>query len=148
MAWSNILNLDTPIAHRLIRCLYTVALVVIAIVTVMGVARGVILMTRPAPISAAASAAPTAAPPAAATGQPAPPTALPAGPRGRPFFRPRRLGGPLMSPIFRGAPPALVGLVQIVLVLLRALVMLLVVRILAEMGLSVLAMGGRARPAP
>ncbi len=145
MAWSNMRNLDTPIAPRLIRCLYTVALVAIAIITAIGIARGVIIMTRPAPTPITATAPPS--PPAALPGQPAPPAAMPGGRMGRPFLGPRRFGrrGPLMGPALRGASPILVGAVRIVLVLLRALVMLLVVRILAEMGLSVLAMGESAR---
>ena len=141
MAWSSILNLDTPIAHRLIRCLYTAALVVIAIVTVIGIARGVMTMTRPAPAPMAAASSPPAALPNAQGG---PPAAMP-GPRpGRPFFRPRRFGphGPLLGPVLRGQP-VLAGAVQILFTLLRGLVMLLVVRILAEMGLAVLSLGER-----
>jgi hypothetical protein len=140
MAWSSMLNLNTPVAHRLIRCLYTAALVVVAIVTVLGIARGVMIMTRPAPAPITA-AAPGLALPNAPGG---PPAAMPAPRPGRPFFRTRRFGpsSRFMGPVLRGQP-VLAGAVQIVLALLRGLVVLMVVRILAEMGLAVLVLGER-----
>jgi hypothetical protein len=140
-------SLERPLAPRLIQYLYCIALALIAVLTVAGVAQGVRLMVRPAPppISAAAPA-PNGAPDTGAA--PVPP---PAGMRGRRFAMgpggrpgmgpgPRRLRGPM---VLRGMPPAVRGGAIIILVLLRALVAWMVIRILAEMGAVIL----KLRPA-
>ncbi len=125
-------NLERPRAPRLIQYLYGLALVLIAVMTVAGVVGGVRTMARaePPPVSAAA-------PDAAATPQPG---AMRPGIGPRRFardMRERRFGprGPMMLP---GMPPAVRGGAIVVLVLLRALIAWMVVRILAEMGNTIL----------
>ncbi len=71
MATRDILTLNNSIAPRLIRCLYIVALVLITVMVVLGVFRGVRIMTRPAMPPAAM--ADNAAPPSAAMPAPPPP---------------------------------------------------------------------------
>src|SRR3569623_3021930 len=46
MAARDILTLNTPMAERIIRLLYTIALVLIAIGTLFGIGRGVMIMTH------------------------------------------------------------------------------------------------------
>ena len=132
-------SLERPLAPRLIQYLYCLALVLIAVMTVAGVVRGVRIMARaePPPVSApAANGAPAAAPDANAAPRP---DAM------RPDMRGRRFGGPGMGPrrfrgpmMLRGMPPAVRGGAFVVLVLLRALIGWMVVRILAEMGSTIL----------
>ena len=57
MAAGDILTLQNSIAARLIRCLYIVALILIAVMVVLGVIRGVSIMsfTPPPPPAAAAA---------------------------------------------------------------------------------------------
>ena len=148
-------SLERPLASRLIQYLYCIALVLIAVMTVAGVVRGVRTMARPAPppISTAAPA-PNAAPDANVT----PPAGAP---RPGPGMRGRRFGGPGMGPgmgprgigprrlmgrgpmMMRGMPPVVRGGVIVILVLLRALIAWMVIRILAEMGATIL----RLKPA-
>jgi hypothetical protein len=49
----------------------------------------------------------------------------------------------LMGGLLRGMPPAVVGGLRILLALLQGLIALMVVRVLAEIGLAILAMGAR-----
>ena len=138
--------LERPLAPRLIQYLYCIALVVIAVMAVAGVVRGVRIMARPAPPPISA-AAPNAAPQPGAV-QPGPGMGPRMGMRGRRFggpgmgpgMGPRRMRGPMM---LRGMPPAVQGGAFLVLVLLRALIAWMVVRILAEMGATIL----KLRPA-
>ncbi len=59
MAARDILNLDNALAPRLIRCLYTAALILITVMVVLGVVRGVRIMSRPPlPPAAMANGAP------------------------------------------------------------------------------------------
>ena len=135
MAARDILNLDNSIAPRLIRCLYIVMLIVIAVFVVLGVMRGVRIMTftpRPAPVMAGA-------PPEAGAMQPAPP---PNAMRPRPGNRDGRMG-PRRYPRMFGNP-ALDGMFLILWSLLRGAIAVMIVRILAEMGLAVLAMPRRS----
>ena len=46
MAARDILTLNTPMAERIIRLLYTIALVLIAIGTLFGIGRGVMILTH------------------------------------------------------------------------------------------------------
>ncbi len=143
MAAGDIFALNTSLAARLIRCLYIVALILIAIMVILGVVRGVRIMTfTPRPMPAAAGA-----PPAPGAAMPAPPQgAMPAQP-GRRMMMMRRFRRPGMmgprAPFGFGRNPALAGAFAIFMTLLRGAIMLMVVRILAEIGLAVLAMPRR-----
>ena len=151
MAVGDIFALNNSLAARLIRCLYIVALILIAIMVILGVVRGVRIMTfTPRPMPAAAGAPPSAQ----ATQPPAPGAAMPARPQGarhmgpgrrmmmmRRFRRPGMMGP--RAPFGFGRNPALAGAFAIFMTLLRGAIMLMVVRILAEIGLAVLAMPRR-----
>jgi hypothetical protein len=143
MATRDILSLDNSLAPRLIRCLYIVALVLITVMVLLGVMRGVRIMSRPA------------MPPAAMTDSAAPNAAMPAPPPGmtqrfndrrmmgeRRFGR-RDFGGRRMGLFGMGRNPLLGGLLVILGALLRGAIVLMIVRILAEIGLAVLAMPRR-----
>ena len=141
MAIGDILSLKNSIAARLIRCLYIVALILIAVMVVLGVARGIRIMTftPPPPTAAAAPRAPEA-------GQPPAPQMGMMQRNGRMmmdrrFRRPGMMG--LRAPFGFGRNPALAGAFAIFFTLLRGAIMLMVVRILAEIGLAVLAMPRR-----
>jgi hypothetical protein len=148
MAGSTLLNLNGSMAPKLIRILYCIALVLIVLGTLRGVVGGVVTMTRPAPQMAAAAPADQNAAPTAQ----APQNTQPGG-MNRPDFGPRRFrrgpgfggrrGPMMMGGLLRGMPPAVVGGLRILLALLRGFIVLLVVRVLAEIGLAVLAMGTR-----
>jgi hypothetical protein len=147
MAARDILTLDHPMAPRLLRLLYGLALILIALGVILGVARGVDLATRMPPLA------------------PLPVTAgsqLPATPdagMGRRFggldidrrgIDRRGMGRPGMGRM-DGRPfginlrrqPLLFGALTIVRTLVMGFVALLVVRILAEMALAVLAIRSR-----
>jgi hypothetical protein len=148
MAARDILTLDKPIAPRLIRCLYLVALILIAVLVILGIARGVRVMTLsplPRPAVAAQNAAPSQPPGPGAMMNPGM-----MGPGARQAMREmmaRRFGrGPFAMRGIGPFPrvPVLSGIVIIFFALLRGAVALLVVRILAELGLAILAMPRRA----
>ena len=153
MAARDILNLRTPMADGIIRLLYTIALILIGLGTLFGIGRGVMILThtpmqRPAITS-------SATPPSGAMAEqqqanPAPQAQ--SDQNARPDFRGMRRDfggwrrfhhrgpwGMMMgrSPMF--------GLVVIVGALLRGLSALLIVRVLAELGLAVLAMPRRTQ---
>jgi hypothetical protein len=146
MAARDILTLKTPMADGIIRLLYTIALILITIGVLMGVARGVMIMTH-APMQRPAITAPAAPNSSAVTPQ-APQTDAQ---NARPEFRPGMRG------VFRGwlrfghhrygmmmhRSPMMFGLFMIVGSLLRGLIALLLLRVLAEIGLSILAMPKR-----
>ena len=146
MAARDILTLNTPMAERIIRLLYTIALILIAIGTLMGIARGVMILThtpmqRPA-ITSSANPSGNAVTPQNA----APQTDMQANRREfrnamrhdyRGWHRYHRPFGMMhRSPWF--------GLVVIVGALLRGLIGLLIVRVLAEVGLAILSLPKRA----
>lgn len=150
MAARDILTLNTPMAERIIRLLYTIALVLIAVGTLLGIGRGVMIMThtpmqRPA-ITSSANPSGNAMTPQSGTAAPQTDNQIE-----RREFRDRWRGdhrgwygrrhyGPFgmmpRSPMF--------GLVVIIGALLRGLIGLLIVRVLAEMGLAVLSLPKRA----
>jgi hypothetical protein len=149
MAARDILTLNTPMAERIIRLLYTIALILIAIGTLMGIGRGIMILThtpmqRPA-ITADANPSGTATAPQPGTASPQADTqnARPdfrAGPRGdfrgwHRYGHHRPFGMMHRSPMF--------GLLVIVGALLRGLIGLLMLRVLAEIGLAILAMPKR-----
>ena len=148
MAATDILSLRTSMGERLIRLLYGLALLLIALAVLFGIGRGVFLMTRApiAPPAVSANANPN--PPQVAPQAPAPQAApQPQGPR--PGFRGMR-GGPRFYGRFdrrrffiMRAHPVRSGIFLVIVSLFRGMVALLVVRILAEMGLAVLAMPRR-----
>lgn len=151
MAARDILTLKTSMAEGIIRLLYTIALILIGLGVLFGIARGVMILThtpmqRPAITS-------SATPPSGAMAQQQPSTAPQAQPdqNARPDFRGPRgdfrgwhrwghhrgyFGMMPRSPMF--------GLVVIVGALLRGFIALLIVRVLAEIGLAVLASPRRA----
>jgi hypothetical protein len=144
MATRDILTLRTPMAEGIIRLLYTIALILIAIGVLMGLARGVMIMTH-APMQRPAITAP-ATPQSGATTTPQAPQndAQNMRPwqrgeyRGWHRFHHHRYG------MMMGRSPMIFGLFMIVRALLGGFIALMVVRVLAEMGLSVLAMPRRA----
>lgn len=158
MAARDILTLNTPMAERIIRLLYTIALVLIAIGTLFGIGRGVMILThtpmqRPAITSSANPSGNNAVTPQSGTAAPQTDNQQQANNQqmGRRDFRNRWRGdhrgwygrrhfGPFgmmpRSPMF--------GLVVIIGALLRGLIGLLIVRVLAEIGLAILGMPKRS----
>ena len=144
MTARDVFFLDSQIAPRLVRILYGLMLILIALGVIVGVLQGVQAATRMPPM-----------PPLSITGQanpgaaPAPGMVLP-GARGQGLGRglrgqglgPRRFGpgrpGPLAMSMRR--TPALLGAFMVVRTLVAGIIGLLVIRILAEMALSVLAL--------
>ena len=140
MAATDILSFRTSMGERAIRWLYTLSLILIALGVIFGLWRGIALTTRPPMTNPPAMA--DANPPAnnmmtQQAPQPGAQAMRPMGPRGfyhrgfeRRYFLMRR--HPLQAGIF---------------IIIRSLVMgfiaLMVVRILAEMGLAILAMPRR-----
>jgi hypothetical protein len=140
MGISDIFTLRSSIAPRLIRCLYIVALVLIAIMVVLGVVRGIRIMSftpRPMPV--------IGAPPPGATPSTPPQTAMPPRPGNRMMMRRFRRPGMMgpRAPFGLGRNPVAAGAFTIFFALLRGAITLLVVRILAEIGLAILAMPRR-----
>ena len=137
MAAGDIFALNNSVASRLIRCLYIVALILIAIMVVLGVMRGIRIMTfTPRPMTAA-----SAPPSAQADQQAAPQAAMPD--RRMMMQRRFRRPGMMRAPFGFGRNPTVAGAFTIFLTLLRGVIILMVVRILAEIGLAVLAMPRR-----
>jgi hypothetical protein len=150
MAARDILSLRTNMAEGIIRLLYTIALILIGLGTLFGIGRGVMILThtpmqRPAITS-------SATPPSGAMAQQnnAAPQAQP-DQNARPdmrdgmhrdfrgwnrFHHHRHWGMMGHSPMF--------GLFVILGALLRGLIALLIVRVLAEVGLAVLALPKRS----
>ena len=154
MAARDILNLNNPLASRLIRCLYIVALILITVMVILGLVRGVRTMMRtPPPPRPAIAQSQTATPAPDATQTPAPRSGMMGpgqrgmmmGPGQRRMMMMRRFGPrrPMM-PFGFGRNPMLAGLWIIFGTLLHGAIGLMVVRILAEMGLAVLAMPRRS----
>ena len=149
MAAGEILNLKTSMGERAIRLLYAIALILIGLGVLMGLGRGVAIMTH-APMQRPAVTAP-ANPQSGATATPQPPqnramqNARP-GPRGfyRDRFRYRHRHFGMMGRGMVGRSPALFGLLVMIGALVKGFIALLIVRVLAEMGLAVLAMPRRA----
>jgi hypothetical protein len=137
MAARDILTLNNSIAPRLIRCLYIAALILITVMVLLGVMRGVRIMSRPA------------MPPAAVTNSAAAPDATPLpGAMGGRFddrlmMMDRRFDRRGRRMFGMGRNPMLGGLFVIFGALLRGTIILMVVRILAELGLTILAMPRR-----
>jgi hypothetical protein len=144
MATRDILTLNNSMAPRLIRCLYIVALILITVMVILGLVRGVRVMSRPPlPPPAMANAAPPATAPDAAAPQPPRPGMM--GPGQRRMMMYRRFGRPRgFAPFGMGRNPVLAGGWIILGTLIRGAIVLLVVRILAEMGLAILAMPRRS----
>ena len=159
MSAGNILNMNQPMGAKLIRILYCIGLVLIALGTLAGVVGGVRTMMRPMPPMTAPAAA--TAPMAQPTTPPPPQAANPNRPNmgpgmGRRGFGGRGMRGPRMGPPgFRGPgfrrgpfmmgmrlPPPALGALRIFLVLLRGLIAIMIIRVLAEIGTAILlAMG-------
>lgn len=148
MAASDILSLKTPMGERTIRLLYVIALILIALGVLMGLGRGIAIMThapmhRPAVTAPANTQSGTAAAPLNRQNR----AMQNARQRGRGFYRDRfryrhRHFG-MMGRGMIGRSPALFGIFVIIGALVRGFIALLVVRVLAEMGLAVLAMPRR-----
>ncbi|MES2295140.1 MAG: hypothetical protein V4527_17715 [Pseudomonadota bacterium] len=146
MAARDILTLKTPMAEGIIRLLYTIALILIFLGVLFGVARGVMIMTH-APMQRPAITAPATPDSSAVTPQ-APQTDAQ---NARPEFRPGMRGdfrgwhrfGHHRYGMMMGRSPMGFGLMMIVGSLLRGLIALLLIRVLAEIGLAVLGMPKR-----
>jgi hypothetical protein len=151
MAARDILTLKNPMADGIIRLLYTIALILITIGVLMGVGRGIMIMTH-APMHRPAITAPATPESGAATPQ-APQTDAQSGAQNaRPDFRQgmrgdfrgwHRFGHHHRFGMMMGRSPVGFGLMMIVGSLLRGLIALLLLRVLAEIGLSILAMPKR-----
>ena len=136
MAARDILSFQVSMGERLIRVLYAIALILIAIGVIFGLWRGAILIGRtPLPPPAAVSRA--ANPPAAT---PAPQTPQQAAPyprmRGRFNFERRRY-------FMMRRHPVRSGIFVIIRTLVSGFIALLIVRILAELGIAILSMPRR-----
>ena len=141
MAATDILSLKNTMGDRAIRLLYALALILIALGTIFGIVRGVMIASRP-PMTNPPAMTATANPPAntMTQAQPAQPNAQamrPMGPRG--FYRHRFERRFFMM----RHHPMRAGIFMIVGALVRGFIALMIVRILAEMGLAVLAMPRR-----
>jgi hypothetical protein len=138
-------NPGRPLARCAIRFLYCFALVMIALILVRGVIGGVRAMAGPPP-AASGAMMPGGPPPGAPAAEPGagprammPPGMARPGMRGPGFMRPgmrRGLLGP--GPLMRRLPPPVLGVILILFALLRAAVMWAVVRVLAEIALTIL----------
>jgi len=149
MNFGSLFRLDRPIGPCLITILYWIAVVVIVIGTLLGIAGGLGTMTgHERSVAALANASPSAN----ANGPGAPgqngARSLPANSErgfeyrryhGYGFHNHRRPGW------VRSLQPLPRGSLYIAFSLLRGLVAFLIVRVLAEIGLAILAMGARAR---
>ena len=145
MAARDILTLGNPIAPGLIRCLYIVVLVLIAILVILGLVRGIRTMTfTPPPRPAMAqNQAPGAVPTAPGPGMMQGPGRM----QGQRSMMNRRFGRFAPRPRFPfglGRNPVAAGIFIIIATLVRGAIALMVVRILAEMGLAILAMPRRS----
>ena len=140
MAATDILSLKTSMAERAIRWLYALALILIALGVIFGVGRGVMLASRAPMTNPPAMTANTNAPANAMTAQVPQPGAQamrPMGPRG--FYRGR---GERRFFMMRRHPMQ-AGMFMIIRALVRGFIALMIVRILAELGLAILAMPRR-----
>ena len=140
MAATDILSLKTSMAERAIRWLYALALILIALGVIFGVWRGAMLASRAPMTNPPAMAANTNAPANAMTAQAPQPSAQamrPMGPRG--FYRGR---GEHRFFMMRRHPMQ-AGIFMIIRALVRGFIALMIVRILAELGLAILAMPRR-----
>lgn len=146
MAARDILTLKTPMAEGIIRLLYTIALILITLGVLFGVARGVMIMTH-APMQRPAITAPATPDSSAVTPQ----TPQTDAQNARPEFRPGMRGdfrgwhrfGHHRYGMMMGRSPMGFGLMMIVGSLLRGLIALLLIRVLAEIGLAFLGMPKR-----
>ena len=153
MAARDILNLGTPMAEGIIRLLYTIALILIGLGTLFGIGRGVMILTH-TPMQRPAITSSTTPPSGATAEQQQTNPAPQAQPdqNARPDFRGMRRGdfrgwhrwGHHRGPFGMMPRSPWFGLVVIVGALLRGLVALLIVRVLAELGLAVLALPKRS----
>ena len=139
MAATDILSLKTSMAERAIRWLYALALILIALGVIFGVGRGVMLASRAPMTNPPAMTANTNAPANAMTAQAPQPSAQAMRPMGRGFYHrgfERRF-------FMMRRHPMRAGIFMIIGALVRGFIALMIVRILAEMGLAVLAMPRR-----
>ena len=144
MAATDILSLNTSMGERAIRLLYALALLLITLGVVFGIWRGAMITSR-APMTNPPAAAANATPPAGNNMMQQTPQQ---GPQAmRPMMGPRsgfyRRGFDRRFMMMRRHPMR-AGIFMILGSLLRGFIALMVVRILAEMGLAVLAMPRRA----
>lgn len=142
MAATDILSLKNTMGERAIRWLYALALILIALVTIFGIVRGVMIASHP-PMTNPPAVTANANPPAntMTPAQPAQPNAQamrPMGPRG---FYGRGFGHRFFMMRHH---PMRAGIFMIVGALLRGFIALMIVRILAEMGIAILGMPKRA----
>lgn len=140
MSTGNFLTLEKPMAPFLVRVLYGVALALILLGLIAGVIGGIRMMTH-VPMSRPGDMARMdlggAAPLQAAPGVAPSDVQMPG--RGRHHFGMRGHRRGALFGMLRGQPPAVIGGARILLALLRAALLLLVARILAELSLAVLA---------
>jgi hypothetical protein len=140
MAATDIFSLRTSMAERAIRWLYALALILIALGVIFGIWRGA-MIARHAPMTTPPAMSANATPPAnAMTAQPAQPNMQamrPMGPRG---FYHRGFGHRFFMMRHH---PMRAGIFMIIASLVRGFIALMIVRILAEMGLAILAMPRR-----
>jgi len=157
MSAGKILNVNSPMAPRLVQILYWIALVLIALGLLRGIVGGVRTMTRPMPAQATMAAPPSPGAMSSA-GTPAPNTSqarMPSrrGPglgynRFRYFRRPGFAGRSALSmggPIMRGMGMPALGGWRILLALIRAVIAVMLVRVFAEIANAILAMGAKAK---
>ena len=147
MSVRNILTLNKPMAPCLIQVLYRIALAFIVLGILHGVARGVWIMNHQMPLQFPAASQSSSTPDAMNSGSPPdrrqgmwqryPGRGFGNRDFGRPGFRDSR---PRAFMMMRHLPPPVRGGVRILLVLLRGLVMVMIVRVLAEIGTAILAM--------
>jgi hypothetical protein len=139
MPASDILSLRVSMAERAIRLLYAIALILIALAVLFGLWRGGVLMTRTPMQPPQVSANTNPSPPATTTAPQTPPQGV-QGFRGGPRFMSRDRRRFFMM----RRHPMRAGIFMIIGTLVRGFIALLLVRILAELGLAILAIPRRA----
>lgn len=142
MAVRDIVTLDTDIAPKLLRILYPLALILISLMLLVGVAQGIRTITSPPrPPMMAGTTTPPATPQSGMLQPPPMPGIM-----GRGMMGPRDTYGRRLfrrTPGLRAANPVLAGTFLIVRAMVMAAILIMVVRILAEMALAVLALPKR-----
>ncbi|MGH6828355.1 MAG: hypothetical protein ACREFW_05555 [Rhizomicrobium sp.] len=137
MAARDILSFQVSMGERLIRLLYAIALILIAIGVIFGLWRGAVLISRsplPPPTAVSRAANPPAATPAPQGSQPA---------AQNPRVRGRFIRFGHRRYFMMRRHPVRSGVFVIIRTLVSAFIALLIVRILAELGLAILAMPRR-----
>jgi hypothetical protein len=137
MAARDIVTLENSFAPCLLRILYPLGLAIILVGMLLGIAQGVRVITRP-PMTQPAMTQPGAQPGAMGQMQPPPGAMMGRGMMGRGMMGPAMMERRRMMRGMRAGNPVLAGSFLILRTLVGGAILMMVVRILAEMALAVL----------